>query len=426
MLKVGKNRLQISPGIKIGQGVFFSAGQSVQPPAAPVAISASDVDYFDFTANWNASAGATGYYLDVSTQSDFSSYVTGYENLDVGNNTSKFVDTLDSNTTYYYRVRAYSAAGTSANSNTENNTTLAFVFDTQEGLFGISVRTLLGTSYQSNPYFETLRRASDNNEGSFRPLRDDNYILSLSSETSGGTPLSTFASSENAFLKELGDQSGNSNNATETTAANQPQALSAGALETINSQAAFTFNGTNQKLLVWNNTTAPTEFQSIGSDLTIIIRCNSGNVTAGASAFFQGNTLFELRQNVTTYKVPFSIGFTSNKFAIGLANNNSIIETFQSTATVSTSTNYYLGVTITETTLKLFINGSLDSTHTISIATGDRSVSTTNSSLSIGVRTRNGGQADSNYYDGKLNEILLFNTALSDANVISIMNESTL
>lgn len=118
MLKVGKNRTQISPGIKIGQGVFFSQGNSVQPPAAPVATSATDTTTTGFTANWNASAGATGYYLDVSTQSDFSSFVSGYNNLNVGANILQAVTGLSVYTTYYYRVRAYNSGGTSGNSNT--------------------------------------------------------------------------------------------------------------------------------------------------------------------------------------------------------------------------------------------------------------------------------------------------------------------
>jgi hypothetical protein len=87
-------------------------------PSAPVATDYTDQDTTSFTANWNASSGATGYDLDVSESNTFSSYVSGYEDLDVGNVTSKSVTGLDDLTTYYYRVRAYNTNGTSGNSNT--------------------------------------------------------------------------------------------------------------------------------------------------------------------------------------------------------------------------------------------------------------------------------------------------------------------
>jgi phosphodiesterase/alkaline phosphatase D-like protein len=70
-----------------------------------------------FTANWTGVSGATGYRLDVSTNSSFSTYVSGYQNLNVGNVTSYNVTGLGANTFYYYRVRAYNGTSTSANSN---------------------------------------------------------------------------------------------------------------------------------------------------------------------------------------------------------------------------------------------------------------------------------------------------------------------
>jgi hypothetical protein len=56
-----------------GGGTSYSAQQSFitssggTPPAAPVATAATGISTTGFTANWNAVAGATGYFLDVYT-----------------------------------------------------------------------------------------------------------------------------------------------------------------------------------------------------------------------------------------------------------------------------------------------------------------------------------------------------------------------
>src|ERR1019366_7117931 len=96
----------------VGVGTLGGGGA----PAAPVANVATSVTSSSFQANWNASSGATDYYLDVSTSSTFSSYV--YQNYEVGNYTAIIVNSLSAGTTYYYRVRAYNASGTSGNSGT--------------------------------------------------------------------------------------------------------------------------------------------------------------------------------------------------------------------------------------------------------------------------------------------------------------------
>jgi hypothetical protein len=85
----------------------------------PVAIDASSVLYGSFNANWLAfQEPVIRYFLDVSTNSSFSSFVPGYENLDVGDVLTYPVVGLDDDTIYYYRLRAETTEYLSDDSNT--------------------------------------------------------------------------------------------------------------------------------------------------------------------------------------------------------------------------------------------------------------------------------------------------------------------
>ncbi|AXG72784.1 T9SS C-terminal target domain-containing protein [Flavobacterium arcticum] len=83
----------------------------------PVTTAATYTSSASFTANWGLVVAATSYRLDVSATSDFSTYVTGYEDLNVGSVTSYEVTGLNPETDYYYRVRAVSDSDTSEDSN---------------------------------------------------------------------------------------------------------------------------------------------------------------------------------------------------------------------------------------------------------------------------------------------------------------------
>ena len=87
-------------------------------PAVPGTNSANNINCTSFSARWNSSANATTYFLDVSTVNTFATFVPGYQDLNVGNVTSRNVTGLTAGTTYYYRVRAGNSCGTSASNAT--------------------------------------------------------------------------------------------------------------------------------------------------------------------------------------------------------------------------------------------------------------------------------------------------------------------
>lgn len=109
-----------------GYSNTISIDTLVALPDAPVALAATNVTFDSFNANWNAANNATAYRLDVSATLDFSTFLAGYQNLDVGGVLTYPVAGLDPETSYYYRVRGANAFGTSANSNVVSTTTVAF------------------------------------------------------------------------------------------------------------------------------------------------------------------------------------------------------------------------------------------------------------------------------------------------------------
>ncbi len=91
-------------------------------PPAPHAYAAEQITASRFLASWSAVTGATGYRLDVSANAAFTSLIlSNYSPVYVFNGqtsiaTSQTVTGLAPNTDYWYRVRAVTGAGTSANS----------------------------------------------------------------------------------------------------------------------------------------------------------------------------------------------------------------------------------------------------------------------------------------------------------------------
>jgi hypothetical protein len=83
-------------------------------PTVPTGVTGESLSSSSIRLSWNASfdnVSVIGYHIDVSTSSTFSSFVSNWNNVDVGNVLTIIVSGLSSDTHYFARVRAYDAAG---------------------------------------------------------------------------------------------------------------------------------------------------------------------------------------------------------------------------------------------------------------------------------------------------------------------------
>jgi hypothetical protein len=127
-------------------------------------------------------------------------------------------------------------------SNIISVTTLeALLLDTYSGAAAAYSLRLLRTAYTGSAI--RVRRASDNTE-------QDIGFVSNELDTSA---LTTFCSGTDGFVETWYDQSGNGYDATQGTAANQPQIVSSGSVLTENGKPCVNFTGTNKRMQTIDN-----------------------------------------------------------------------------------------------------------------------------------------------------------------------------
>jgi len=229
-----------------------------------------------------------------------------------------------------------------------------------------------------------VRRSGDDAELDFTADKVSDGTLAAWVVAGGGT--------EDGFVTTWYDQSGNTNNATQATAASQPKIVISGTLVTENGKAAVDFDGTDDYLsdnftiaisngftivsVVKENTTATFNngVYSIGSDATY-----------GITKFYNGDPNY----------TPFTIAIQSSA------------DKFRPTGSISRNTNQNLildifdGVDKTSTTSVSFsINGTLIQ----SVAAG--SIATLDSNESrIG---RAGATFPNDHFNGKYQEFIIY------------------
>ncbi len=93
---------------------YQTGGQDTLPPSVPAGLNGSEASPASFKLTWAASTdniAVAGYRIDAALDAGFQNFAAGYNNLDVGGSTTKYILNLSASTDYYVRVRAYDHSG---------------------------------------------------------------------------------------------------------------------------------------------------------------------------------------------------------------------------------------------------------------------------------------------------------------------------
>ena len=149
-----------------------------------------------FVATWDSVSGAKGYLLDVSTSHSFRNYVPGYQGLDVGNINLRAVSGLDPGTTYYYRVRPYTAAGSGRYSNVMTATTASPT--------GLIINATFDSSITGNVNAAAIEAMINRAIGIYESLFSDPVTIQIlfrySTTEPDGTPLPSGVLAESDYV----------------------------------------------------------------------------------------------------------------------------------------------------------------------------------------------------------------------------------
>jgi hypothetical protein len=244
-----------------------------------------------------------------------------------------------------------------------------------------------------------VRRSSDDTE---LDIGFVNNVLDTSS-------LLTFVGSGDGFVSVWYDQSGEGNNALQSILISQPKIVDTGSVLLEGGKPTIDFSAENNYFIIWNNETAPTIFQDMSDAISVLSLETSYVISGPGYEWFNSETIIELRENssATGTGVPFSIGYTDSKFGFGVTDNYTTNDEIKFSNTISLGRRLSISI-VNGDDLDVNLNSvsSIDTSFTSS--TGDRSVGSGDSSLTIGVRTRDGGQIDNDRYAGNMQEIIIY------------------
>jgi hypothetical protein len=420
----------------------FTTADPPSPPSAPTLSSPSNGATglsTSPTLNWNASTGATSYQLQVSTNSSFTTTVMNQSGI---TGTSYAVSGLSYSTTYYWRVNATNAGGTSTYSTTWSLTTAApppppsapTLSSPSNGATGVSTSPTLSwnasasaASYQLqvstiSSFTTTVVNQSGITGTSYAvsSLSDSTtYYWRVNATNDGGasaystTWSFTTATASSALVLAYSFNEGAGTTVNDASNQGNSGTIS-GAIWTSSGRYgnALTFNGTNSRVGVANSPSLspstnriticcwiyPTDLSS--QWYTIMQRNNA------ASTWFDWQLYARASDAQTPNHPVFRVDW----------NGDNLIDAgdeVQGDIVLSTNTWYFIACTYDGTNMNFYINGTLRG-----------------STPKAGGTMPNGGQGIwiggnsvwGEYFKGTIDEVQIYNQALSQSEIQEAMN----
>jgi hypothetical protein len=230
------------------------------------------------------------------------------------------------------QVTATNGAGSASATSNTITPIAAFtgLLDTYSGASVAYSLRRLSTSYTGN--LIRVRRSSDNTEQNFG--YDSNNVLDTAA-------ILTFCGAGNGFVTTWYDQSGNANNATQSTAANQPQIVSSGAMLTTNGKNSMSFDGSNDGFILANVINISTSnYNSFVGKRDVNSRRLYG--LSGGTAYQYLWTLWSddnyyLQAKSTQYQISSATDFTTNQLLLTGQNVAGTMSIFKNGNTITSS-----------------------------------------------------------------------------------------
>ena len=265
----------------------------------------------------------------------------------------------------------------------------------------------------------SLRKLSSSYAGSAIQVRrsSDNSTQNIGFTSSGDldqSALTSFCASTDCFVTTWYDQSGNSLDATQTTDTKQPKIVSTGVVEIENSKPTIVFDGSDDEFEV--GTVSSFNYLHDGTSSSLISVSKYDDV---------GNEALSGNNRGASSQVGFSLFYyTANKIADYITNGSRNVVFNQSSATTDIL-NQHLYFTTIDADNATAANRSVSSINDqadFSNNTASNSPSTSDASqiMTIG----NSGKTASNFFEGNIQEIVIFSTdkTASKADIKSNIN----